>query len=267
MFLRPIIHKKHIPHLLKRMPRQQAIGTGLVALTNRPVHLKCSSHPVQPTEQALTEPHHVFHVINPVSEKHPLDFEKFLQPTRQAPAREDLYKVPEVVRAVERDPTHRVIANESRRHHKLREPGRVDTLLPVPLEVDPLPSQQIDGVGSVGITRHVEVAEVELPDEPVFTSEVGKVPVGVGEGQTHLDEVQNVDVGLQNPVVIGRPELAVVWLSRVHSRTENQPRKLRVHGNVGVGVDDLPDELEFGFQISRPDLPDLNRFHIVNSHS
>lgn len=267
MFLRSIIHKIHIPHLLKRMPRQQAIRTGLMALPNRPVHLQGSSHPVQPTVQALTEPHHVLHVINSISEKHPLDFQKFLHPTRQAPAREDLHQVPEVVRAVERDPTHRVIANESRRHHQLREPDRVDPILSVPLEVDPLPSQQLDRVRRVLVTRHVEVAEVEFPDEPVITSEVGKVPVGVGEGQTHLDEVQNVDVLLQNPVMIGRQKLAVVRLGRVHGRPDNQTRKLGVHGNIRVAVDHVPDQLEFGFQIIRPDLPDLNRFQIVNSHS
>lgn len=210
MFFRSIIYKIHIPHLLKRVPRKQAIGAGLVALPDGPVHLKGPSHPVQTAIQAVTKPHHVLHIVNPVPEKHPQNLQKLVQLTRQAPAREDLHQVPEVVRAVKRDPAHRLVADEPGRHHQLGEPGRVNPFFPVPLEVDPLSHQQRDRVRSVRVTRHVEVLEVELPDEPVAGSEVGKVTGGVGESKTDLDEVQNVDVRLQNAVVIGGLERTVI---------------------------------------------------------
>lgn len=61
----------------------------------------------------------------------------------------------------------------------------------------------------MGITRHVEVAEVELPDEGgLGGSEAREVAVGVGEGEADLDEVEAVDVGLEDGVVRGGSTVA-----------------------------------------------------------
>jgi len=55
----------------------------------------------------------------------------------------------------------------------------------------------------MGVTRHVEVSEVELPDEGVGGAECGKVPHLIGESETDLDQVEAVDVGFKHGVVRG----------------------------------------------------------------
>lgn len=53
----------------------------------------------------------------------------------------------------------------------------------------------------------VEVAEVEFPYVGVAGAEVRKVPVGVGEGEAELDEIEGIDVGLHDSVVVVRREV------------------------------------------------------------
>lgn len=186
------------------MQSQQAIRTGLVALPNHPVHLKHLANPVQTAIEVRAEPHQVLHVENPIPEEHPHERQEIHQPLRQRAAREELHQVPEVVRAVERDPRHAVVADEPWRHHQLPEPLRVDAGLPIPIEVDALAAEELHRVVRVGVTRHVEIAEIELPDEGGFGgSEAGEVAVGVGEGEADLDEVEAIDVGLEDGVVGG----------------------------------------------------------------
>ena len=103
---------------------------------------------------------------------------------------------------MERDPTHGVVAHEPRRHHQLREARGIHAVGGVTREIDALTTEKIDGVGSVGVTRHVEVTEVEFPDGAV-SGEVGEVAGGVGEGEADLDEVESVNVGLEEAVVVG----------------------------------------------------------------
>lgn len=193
-------------------------------------------------------------VVNSIPEKDPENFQKLLHATRQVLAGEDLDQVAEVVRAVEGDPAHRFVADQPRRHHERGEPRRVNALGAVAVEVDALAAEELDGVGSVGITRHVEVVEVELPDEARGVgAEVGEVAAGVGERESNLDEAERVDVGLENLVVIGRPQLPSVRPGGVQLGAEYQAGKLGVHGDVREVVDDVLDELELGFQIVGPD--------------
>lgn len=55
----------------------------------------------------------------------------------------------------------------------------------------------------MGVTRDVEVSEVELPDEAVGGAECGKVSHLIGESKTDLDQVEAVDVGFKHSVVRG----------------------------------------------------------------
>lgn len=57
----------------------------------------------------------------------------------------------------------------------------------VPVEINPLLFQELDGIRGVGVACNVEIPEIELPDEGVFGAECGEVAVGVGEGETELD--------------------------------------------------------------------------------
>ncbi|PON78846.1 hypothetical protein PanWU01x14_017450 [Parasponia andersonii] len=107
----PILDKKHIPHLLKRVPRQQAIRTGLMALPDRPVHFERFGHPVQPSIQATTEPYHVLQVVHPVTKKYLYDLEELIQRAGQASARENLHQVTEIIGAMKRDPANGVVAD------------------------------------------------------------------------------------------------------------------------------------------------------------
>lgn len=85
----------------------------------------------------------------------------------------------------------------------------------------------------MGVTRRVEVGEVELPDAaPASASSCGEVAGGVGEGDAELDEVEGVDVGLEQPVVVFR-----VAESVIAGRTVDNAGKLGVHGDVRVVVD------------------------------
>lgn len=160
-----ILDEIEVPHFLKSVPRQQGIRPSLVAFPNRSVHIQSPGHPVQPTVQAITKSHHVLHVINTISEKRLENFQKLIQAPGQVPARQDLNQVTEIIRAVKRHPTHRVVTHESGRHHQLGEPYRVNPLFLILLEINPLSPQKLDGIRGVSITLHIEVAEIELPDE------------------------------------------------------------------------------------------------------
>lgn len=240
------------------MPGQQAIRTGLVALPNRAVQLKGLGDPVQAAVEGITEPHHVLDVVNFVSEKEPENFQEVVEASRQVPAGEDLDQVPEIVGAVKRDPADGVVTEKTGWHEQVGEPGRVDAVLGVPLEVDPLAFQEVDGIGSVGVTRQVEIPEVELPNEGVGGTESGEVAVGVGEGEADLDKVQNVDVWLEETVVVGGASAR--WIGG-RARAEDDAGKLRIHGNERESMVELSDEAEFVFQIEIPNLTDLDLDH------
>ena len=134
-----------------------------MTLPDDPTHIKGLGYPVQPTVETRTVPHQVFHIVNPSTKEDSDEFEELAQLARQDSLSQHLDQVSEVVRAVEGDPLDEVVAHEPRRHHQLGEPDRLNAELAVPLEVDPLAPQQLDRVVRVGVTRHVEVVEVELP--------------------------------------------------------------------------------------------------------
>ena len=254
-----MLSEVQVPHPLERMPRQQTIRTGLMTFTNLPVYLKRSSQPVQTAVQSpLAELHHVLHVVHSLPEKRSEQPEKVSQRTRKLPAREDLHEVTEIVRAVERHPAHRLVADQPRRHHQLREPLRFNPFAAVTLEIDPVATEELDRILRVRVAIHVEVAEIELPDEaaPVDASaEIREVSVGVGESDADLDEAEDVDVGFEKLVEITRVSTAENrWL-----RLEDHAGKLRVHGNVGEIFDDSADEVKLRDEIVSPDLTNHDR--------
>lgn len=231
-----------------------------MAFPHRPIDFQRPGHPIQASVQALAEPHHVLHVVNHFSEKHPQSPQEFLHPPRQAPAREDLHQVPEIVRAVKGDPADRVVAHQARGHHQLGEPAGIYAVPAGAVEIDALAAEKVDGVGSVGVARGVEVGEVELPDEAGVGPEVGEVAAGVGEGEAELDEAEGVDVGFEEEVVVGGQEAERVRPGGVHLGPEDDAGKLGVHGDEGKVVDEVADELELGFDVVGPDLPDCYGF-------
>ena len=103
---------------------------------------------------------------------------------------------------MKRHPAHGIVADESRRHHEFSEARGLYAVGGVTREIDSLTAEEIDGVQRVGVTRNVEVTEVEFPDGAV-SGEIGKVAGGVGESEADLDEVESVDVGLEEAVVVG----------------------------------------------------------------
>ncbi|KAH1222368.1 hypothetical protein GmHk_12G035545 [Glycine max] len=211
--------------------------------------------------ERVAEPHHVLYVVNVVPEKRPQHVQELLQPARQAPPGQDLNQVPEIVRAVKRHPTHRVVADESRGHHEFGEQVGVDALRRVAAEVDSLAAEEIDGVRRVGVTLHVEVTEVEFPDEAVGGSEVGEISVGIRESETDLDQVKCINVGLEKAVVDGRWEVGFCGVYSVG--TENDAGEFGVHGNERVIIDDLTNQLEFGFEVGCPDLADQDGLGMI----
>ncbi|KAE8720809.1 hypothetical protein F3Y22_tig00018093pilonHSYRG00026 [Hibiscus syriacus] len=79
-------------------------------------------------------------------------------------------------------PTVQVVAESHHMFQIFGKPYRVDPSPPILVEIDPLPSQELDGIRRVRVTLHVEVAEVEFPDESssVGGSEVGQVAGRIG---------------------------------------------------------------------------------------
>lgn len=124
---------------------------------------------------------------------------------------------------------------------------RVNPFISIPLEVNPLTPEQVNGVGGVSITRYVEIPEIEFPDESVCGAQIREVAVGVGESETHLNEIQSIYVGLEDLVVIRGTALTRVRLCRVEGRAENKAREFSVHGNEGKTIYEIADELEFRF--------------------
>lgn len=134
---------------------------------------------------------------------------------------------------MERHPADGVVADQTGAHHELSEAGGVDAGGAVPVEVDAVVAEEVDGVGSVGVTRDVEVGEIKLPDAAVAVGvRVGELAVGVGEGEAELNEVESVDVGLEEGVVVGWGEGA----AGVGVGLEDDAGELGVHGNEGIAV-------------------------------
>lgn len=154
---------------------------------------------------------------------------------------------------MERDPIYVVVANEPRWHHQLGEPDRVDPEIPVPVEIDPLPPKQLHRVVRVGVSRHVEVSEIEFPNIHILGAQIRQIAIVVREREADLNQIQTIDVGLEHEVVrVGFPvtECRVVGVG-----SDNDARKLGVHWNQRVIVDDGPDQFELGVEVIGPDRP------------
>lgn len=94
----------------------------------------------------------------------------------------------------------------------------------------------------MGVARHIEVLEVEFPNVAVVCAEIGEVTMGIGEGEADLDEVEEIDVGLEDGVVGGR-------VTTEGGGTDDDARKFCVHGDEGELVDEETDQVEFRFDV------------------
>ncbi|CBI30365.3 unnamed protein product, partial [Vitis vinifera] len=56
-------------------------------------------------------------------------------------------------------------------------------------------------------TGYVKIPEVEFPDVALAGAKIGKITVGVRDCKADLDEVKDVDIGLEEDVVDGRGRL------------------------------------------------------------
>lgn len=69
-----------------------------------------------------------------------------------------------------------------------------------------------------------------------------EVAVGVGEGETELDEVQGVDVGLEEAVVIGGAELKVAARGGgIDVGAVDDAWEFGVHGDERVAINQFAD--------------------------
>lgn len=91
----------------------------------------------------------------------------------------------------------------------------------------------------MGVTRYVEVSEVELPDKGVGGAECGKVSHLIGESKTDLDQVEAVDVGFKHGVVRGWLAVAEGGVAGVGAHDD--AGELGVHRDEREGVDDGSD--------------------------
>lgn len=79
--------------------------------------------------------------------------------------------------------------------------------------------------------------------------------MGIGEGEADLDEVEEVDVGLEDGVVGG----GVAEAEGFGGGADDDAGELGVHGDEGVPVDEEADQVEFGLDVVRPDRADYDR--------
>lgn len=106
------------------------------------------------------------------------------------------------------------------------------------------------------VTGYVKIPEVEFPDVALAGAKIGKITVGVRDCKADLDEVKDVDIGLEEDVVDGRGRLRGVRKSR--EGTNDDAGELRVHGDEWKEIDYRTDQLEFMVEIGRPNAPDFN---------
>lgn len=170
-------------------------------------------------------------IINPIPKNNPQQIQKLRErPWEDLPG-DGLNEIPKIIPAVEGDVSDIVIAQQSRRHHQLREARCRDAVLANGLEVDPLVAEEVDRVGSVIVARNVEIAEIKLPDEAaVGVAEVGEVPERVRERDPHLNELESVDVRFQNLVALERVRVGAVV-------ADDDAGELGVHGDEGISID------------------------------
>ncbi|WCJ41883.1 hypothetical protein M5689_022722 [Euphorbia peplus] len=225
------------------MPRQQTVRASLMTFTDSSLDRQSPRDAVQTAVQTITKPHHMLNIVHLTPEKHPLQPQKVLHPAGQLPACQHLHQVAKIIGAMESDPADGFITDESGGHHELSEEGGVNAVFLISEEVNPLLGQEGDGIRGISVFREVKVLEVELPDEAVGGAEVGEVTVGVGEGEADLDEVEGVNVAFEDVVVVARTGVADMgggW-------AEDDAGELSVHGDVREVVDEVADEVEFGF--------------------
>jgi len=109
----------------------------------------------------------------------------------------------------------------------------------------------------VGVTLHVEIAEVKFPDETVAGPEVGQVTVCIGKRETHLDKVEDINVGFEEGVVLGGFKVAAGGFCRNHHLGEvNNSGEFSIHGNKRVIVDYAAKDLKLRFKVGGPDRTD-----------
>ncbi|KAK3447000.1 hypothetical protein EUGRSUZ_A02610 [Eucalyptus grandis] len=200
-------------------------------------------------------------------EIHPNQLQEILQSVRQVSLRQRLDQITEIVRAVEGDPTHLIVADEPRRHQQLAEPGRVGALLPVHLEIDPLLPEQRHRVRVLHVARRVEIPKIELPDVRALGAEVGEVALAVRQREPDLDHVHPVDVRLEEAVVaLRRRQRSAAAAPAGGAGADHGAGELGVHGDDREPVDDGPDQRELGLEVGVEDGPDRDRLRSRGAH-
>ena len=153
---------------------------------------------------------------------------------------------------MESHPLDSIIEDDTRGHQEFPESLRVDAHLIIALEVDPGGHEELNGVVGEDVVLRIELTKVELPDA---APAVGRreITLIVGEGETQLDELEEVDVGFEGLVV----ELGG-GLEIPHGAEDNSG-EFGVHGNVGEIIYYLADERDFFFQVVVPHFSDLDQ--------
>ena len=170
--LRPAVEEA-LAQPQESVPRQQAVGSGLVALSHRSSHLQFPGHPLQPPVHPLAEPGHMLHVVHVAPEQPSMQTQELSQTLRQRPPGQHLDQVREVVGAVEGHPANGSDAVEQRwPPEESRKFRGLHASPPVSVEVDPVAAEKIDRVRGVVVLLGVEVPEIELPDERIVRPEI-----------------------------------------------------------------------------------------------
>lgn len=108
-------------------------------------------------------------------------------------------------------------------------------------EIDATRSKKVDRILGVYVMIEVE-GEIKLPGGTV----IGGFAISVGEGNAELNDFEKVDVTAQSLVLKVGGSGA--------DRTNHDARKLCVHGDMIIVVDEVGDPVDLLFQIGGPDL-------------
>lgn len=152
---------------------------------------------------------------------------------------------------MEGHPLDAVVKDEAGHHEELPKQHGVDPAPSVVFEADARLLEEVDAVLREHVALQIK-GEVELP----AGASGGEVAVFVGERQSELDDLEQVDIDLEGLVVVVRAVRFRNWLG-------HDPGKFRVHRHVVVLFDDLPDHRHFLLDVLGPHVPDLERLSLV----
>ncbi len=226
-----------VHHTKEDVQGEEGVGPGLMHLA---VALAAENlgEFVQSAVQIVRTLHEILEVVK-LGEEELEQLEELAFARRQRQRGEDLEQVAKVVAAVEGNPFHAVVQHESRGDEQLAKGEHVDAAPLVRRKVQAVGGEQVDGVLGVHVVRKIE-GKVELPGGAL----VRGLAVGVGQGDSELNYLEQVDVAAQRLI------LEVKGARR--NRARNDTRELGVHRHVVVVDDQLADARHLFFQVVRP---------------